>query len=232
MKKPLRTSTLVVSCIVVIASSIACGSGTEAGEFELTEWDFEIGVTSGAIYLNVYFRASGDVTLSLTYPEGTKGYAAQQHYGSASFQMASGFEVPKAGQYTLTVENQWGRLINTTTFDFAGPSLAGSDVSLMWIWNESLGYYTLEELGFALTNGGDLPAWVARIDICIDGKCETIPASALYPATECFPGGFLSFRNSLSLDRITPGEKILKVGIRDSVDQVVCTYSSTVMPSA
>jgi hypothetical protein len=225
--------------------AVSCGGG-ETIEFELNESGFSY-ATGGSVYFHVYFTPTeykGDInravsawqelTLTLRHPDNTETEAAERHYCSTSFLMSSGFEAPKAGRYTLTVEDQSGKLVNTYTLDFTGPSISINNVSLTWAWNGPPGCYTLEEVDFWLINGGDLPTWLAAIDICIDGSCQTVPPLIEDPARflESPPRGVtLSLFSVVNIEDIPPGEKTLSIEIRDSAGNDVCSYSSMVTPA-
>jgi hypothetical protein len=240
---------LLAVCLLLVALAVSCGGG-ETIEFEFKHSDFSY-ATGGSVYFGVLFTAIGyegdinramsawqELTLKLRHPDSTETEAAERHYCSTSFLMSSGFEAPKAGQYTLTVEDQSGKLVDTYTFDFTGPSMSVNNVSLTWAWVESPGCYTLKEADFLLLNSGDLPIWIAAIDICIEDTCQTAPPLTEDPARflESAPGrpeapGTLSFFNTVNIGGISPGEKTLSIEIRDSAGKVVCSYSSVVTPA-
>lgn len=199
---------------------------TTLTQFTLT--GSEVVTNIGHPALQVQFTATDYVSLTLTNPDGVQTGSASAEKGVTAviLAMAGYYETPDAGAYTLIVEESSGAQIATHTFTYLGGSASISDVSLTWYWLTLSLDYTLEGISFKVKNAGDLPVCVYEADLSIDGNGETA-----YISEAVLPGEEKTMTETTSLSGISSGQHTLTLTLKDSEDNVVCTYTTNVTPS-
>ncbi|MFC2018307.1 hypothetical protein ACFLTQ_03300, partial [Chloroflexota bacterium] len=146
---------------------------------------------------------------------------------ASKLSMADYEEVPKAGEYTLIVNDIWDETISTSSFDFQGADAAISEVITTWDYYSYSGDYNLDTLSFKVTNSGDLPVYISKGSITMDSKQDDF-----YVFDGCvLPDENKTFSPSIWVNEVTSGEKTFTLELRDRADRIVCSYSSTVTPS-
>jgi len=197
----------------------------ESVAFELKKW--QVIDDSGVAALKISFSATKDLKFLLTDPAGVEvGFEyAELGVTGARLWMAGYGETPPAGVYTLLVKRYEG-IVNSIAFDFEGASLEVIDVETSWEYFESLEYYILDELTIVVANHGDLPAYIDKVKLKLDGEAET-----LY----IFNGAVLSGKElmltpSVYISDIPPGKYELTLKIKDSAGETLASYSGTVKP--
>jgi len=150
-------------------------------EFELKSWEVVDDYGWPALKLSCYSA----VTIGLYLYDsnldqidaGSISFTAMED-GSETYllQLAGMWETPMSGTYSLVVKSTFPQRKPLYTKDFA---FSGADVSVTscditdWTYWHS-GDYTLQELSVDVSNDGDLPAYVDKILINIDGKDDYI----------------------------------------------------------
>jgi hypothetical protein len=183
---------------------------------------------SGQAALQVQFTASAPVSLRLVGPDGVQtgsGYA-ENGVTAVILDMAGYYETASAGAYTLIVEEFLGTQITTSTFNFLGSSASISGVTLTWSWSAWSLDYTLEGISFKVSNTGDLPLCIYEGEVSVDGKKAT-----LFMSDVVLPGEQKTTTDTLYISGISSGQHTLTLTLKDSKDNVVCSYSGTVTPS-
>ena len=200
-------------------------------DFELTEWKL-LGENGYAV-LYIKFNTLGGVTLRFMNPVGTLvdvEYVEKDIVGAAAkLKMDNQWENPKAGQYTLAIQDALGEDIFEKTFDFNGSDVTMSDLAISWhTW---LGEFLADELFFKIVNNGDLPACIYSCGISIDGKGKTLSTKYII-----LPGEQktkVKSTSALLADYLFKvkgsGEKTVECKLRDKVGTVIATYSGKVM---
>jgi hypothetical protein len=183
---------------------------------------------SGHAALRVQFTATAPVYLRLISPDGiqTGSDYADNGVTAVVLDMAGYYETASAGTYTLIVEESSGTRIATPTFNFLGGSGAISEVTPTWSWSTWSLDYTLEGISFKVSNTGDLPVCIYGGEVSIDGKKET-----LFMSDVVLPGEQKTIIESLYISGISSGQHTLTLTLKDSENEVVCSYSGTVTPS-
>ena len=202
-------------------------------DFELTEWKL-LGENGYAV-LYVKFNTLGGVTLRFMNPVGTLvdvEYVEKDVVGAAAkLKMDNQWENPKAGQYTLVVQDALGEDIFEKTFDFNGSDVTMSDLAISWhLW---FGEFLADELFFKIVNNGDLPACIYNCEISIDGKGTTLSTKyILLPGEQKTKVKSTSAVVADYLFKVKgSGEKTVECTLRDKVGTVIATYSGKVMVS-
>jgi len=177
----------------------------------------------------VQFTVTAPVSLRLISPDGVQtgsGYA-ENRVTAVILNMAGYYETASAGAYTLIVEESLGTQVATSTFDFLGGSASISGVTLTWSWSTWSLDYTLEGISFKVSNTGDLPVCIyCGGGVSIDGQMEV-----LYLSDVVLPGEQKTITKSLYISGISSGQHTLTLTLKDSKDNVVCSYSGLVTPS-
>lgn len=193
--------------------------------FELKKW--EVIDDNGVAALQISFSATEDLTFVLTDPAGLEvGFEyAQLGVTGARLWMAGYGETPPAGEYTLLVK-RYDEFVDSIAFDFEGASLEVIDVETSWEYFEFLDYYTLDELTVVVVNHGDLPAYIDRVRLKLDGEAET-----LYIFNGAvLPGKELMLTPWVYISGIPAGKHGLTLKIKDSAGETIASYSGTAKP--
>jgi len=183
---------------------------------------------NGTATLRIQFTTSAPVSLSLTNPDGleTATDAVDMDATAADLAMADQYVTPKAGKYTLVVENALEPLA-TREFDFSGANPSITEVTPSFVIFGQTNLYLLQRLTVTLKNTGDLPACIDSGEFTLDGgNVFTFDTSQIV-----LPGETKTFSVSTSVSGVTGGAKQLSLTLRDSADTVVATFTATVYPS-
>jgi hypothetical protein len=221
--------------VVGIYSSKVTPVVAEETQFQLTDWAVIDHYNTASLQLS--FTITGDVELLLTNPDGVEvdservyywGWDTEVEEKEAELDLAGYKEIPEAGQYTLTVKDALGKIIDTEIFSFAGGEVTMSEVSLTWDYDEYWNSYSLKSISFKVTNNGDLPAYIDEGKITVDSETQT-----LYFYETILPDEEATLYSSIyAISEITAGTKTFTLELKDNADKIIAFYSTTVTPSA
>ena len=185
---------------------------------------------SGNAALRIRFTATDPVSFKLTNPDGmlTGSGSAEKGVTGVVLNMASNHETPKAGGYTLLVDDYGGEQIATQTFDYQGANASVSDLSLTWTFSTYSQEYTLENVSFKVSNTGDLPVYIDQGECSLDGSLVTL---TLYVSGAVLPGETKTISASTYASVTSAGQKTFTLTLKDSQGTVVATYTANVTPA-
>lgn len=166
--------------------------------------------------------------LSLTNPDGVEVGTDSVSPGDteATLHMARPCVTPEAGTYTLSFADASGRQVVWSEFTFLDVQASVSQVALDWEYYAYAGRYTLYGMGFKLENSGDLPVYVDKVEVTLGAL-----AFEMHIDEMVLPGQGKTISKSTYITGIAPGSKKLILRFMDQTGEVLCTYSSTVVPS-
>ena len=214
--------------IISICFMFFSGCVEEKPKFQLKDW--KVINDMGVPKLQIKFSTTKGVELTLTNPDGVKtdwNYIEPGVTG-AKLRMSDYGRTPAPGTYTLIIKDVLGREVTPPlAFNFSGAKLKIVGITPTWKYYEYLGYYSLTNLAIEVENMGDLPAYISKGELNIDGKIETV-----YYLTECvLPKETRTITDSVYISDISPGTCALTITLKDSADAIMATYSTEVTPS-
>jgi len=151
----------------IIASYSGSVTIQSAVDFTLNSWRAEDNGGYPSIYLN--FDVNEECKLKLIAPDGITTdyeYIKSSEHG-AHLHMAGYHENPGSGKYKIEVTAGYSdNKIFSKSLTFAGPNASIYGLMLIWEYKGN-GVYKTTSIFVACKNGGDLPAYVRRLKICV-----------------------------------------------------------------
>jgi len=197
----------------------------ETPQFQLKEW--KVINDDGVPKLQIKFSATKSVDLTLTDPDGVKTDWSYVELGvtGAKLRMSDYGKTPLPGTYTLIIKDALsGEAAPSLAFNFSGAKLKITDVTPTWEYYKYLGFYSLTSLAIKVRNTGDLPAYINRGELNIDGQTET-----MYYLTECvLPKETRTITDSVYISGISPGTYTLTITLKDKSGTIMATYNTEV----
>jgi hypothetical protein len=220
----LRDAADTVVCSYSFAVSPAV---TKETEFKITQWEVIEHLDHPALRLRfTIYEYIADLYLSN--PDGvlTDSKSVMVGVNEITLCLAGYGETPDAGQYTLIVKDALRNIVAKEEFYFEGAEATISNVELTWDYSETFEFYSLERISFIVSNNGDLPAYINEARIAIGDKVVTIH---LYK--KVLPGETKTIEEPLIPSKITSGDKVFTLELKDITGKVVGSYSRNVTPT-
>ena len=144
----------------------------EIANTEVTSW--KVYDDNGYPTLLVKLHTNVDCKYRLLDPDGLKvssGYKTKEDLAT-KLRMGKYQTTPKAGKYTLTVYrvDLSGTKIAEKVFEFEGAKISIESIDPEF--EESFGDYYLDGVRVIIENKGDLPAYIEKVVVTVDGKRE------------------------------------------------------------
>jgi hypothetical protein len=175
------------------------------------------------------FNASNAVWLHLTDPNGVETdfrKRIEKGITGAKLRLAGYKEIPQAGTYTLIVKDKYGDIIFTKEISFIGADVSIVKCTPSWKYYEWSDKYTLDSLTISVKNKGDLPAYIDKADVSINGK-----VSSLWLSEVVLQNQEKTIAENTYISDITSGEHEMIVTLKDSSKNIITTYTTDVVPS-
>ena len=221
-----KTITLLILCCAIGAVVFSSGCIKQETEISLKSW--EVIDDNGAPSLVVSFNASNDVWLHITDPNGveTDRERIEQGITGAKLRLAGYKEIPQAGTYTLIVKDKYGDVIFTKEISFTGADVSIAKCTPGWKYYEWSDKYTLDSLTISVKNVGDLPAYIDKADVRIDGK-----VSSLWLSEVVLQNQVKTIAKNTYMGDISSGKHEMTVILKDYSKNIISTYTTEVVPS-
>jgi PGF-CTERM protein len=144
----------------------------EIANTEVTFWKVYDDNGYPTLLVKLHTNVAG--TLHLLDPDGLKvssGYITKEDIAT-KLRMGKYQTTPKAGKYTLTVYrvDLSGTKIAEKVFEFEGAKISIESIDPEF--EESFGDYYLDGVRVIIENKGDLPAYIEKVVVTVDGKRE------------------------------------------------------------
>jgi len=197
----------------------------ETPQFQLKEW--KVINDDGVPKLQIKFSANKSVIkLTLIDPDGVETDWSYVELGvtGAKLRMSDYGRTPPAGTYTLLIKDILDREVaSPLTFNFSRANLKIINVTPTWEYYKYRNY-SLTSLAIKVRNTGDLPAYINRGELNIDGQTETMNY-----LTECvLPKETRTITDSVYISGISPGTYTLTITLKDKSGTIMATYNTEV----
>ncbi|VUT27906.1 MAG: hypothetical protein SYNGOMJ08_00461 [Candidatus Syntrophoarchaeum sp. GoM_oil] len=221
-----KTLIILVSVAIVSVCFVGCVEPPKT-EFSLKSW--EVIDDNGAPSLIMSFNASNDVWIHVTDPDGVEtDFRKRIENGitGAKLCLAGYKEIPQAGTYTLIVKDKYGDIIFTKEISFIGIDVSITKCTPSWKYYKWSDKYTLDSLTISVKNEGDLPAYIDKADVTIDGKVSSLLLSEVV-----LPNQDKTIAKNTHINDIMSGEHEMTVILKDRSKNTVSTYTTEAVPS-
>ena len=177
---------------------------------------------SGIPYLYVKFKTTVTASIKLIGPDGeeksvdlvspeeTATYLRMSRYG----------ETPLPGKYKVILRSLFGKLAEKE-FEFTRYNVKATKIEFEKEWHEGLGYGSLTGVVIYLTNEGDLPTYVIKAKVVIDGDMKTV---SIY--SRPVPPGTSSLKISV-LASMKPGSYTIEVTLVNDEEKEIAAIKGT-----
>ena len=182
----------------------------------------------GYATLSLHTNVSGSVVIELIGTDGSLLDEQKPLEGEHTllFNLGDYHKIPPAGEYTIKSLDRYGSVISKETIALSTPELSITGIDASW-WRE-IGRYTLIEVSLGVENSGDVPVYIGKIEVGIDGLENS---SAYIFDGVVNPDSTATISASIYIPGISSSEHNLSCRVFDTDDKLLTSANFTDTPS-